>query len=90
MSRQEAEQLAGCIRSEAGKLIEVLGVEPLGLPASSYSKTEFFVKCSCKKTGLRFAVKSPEHWEYLKQHVLVRICKLLYRLIRPMIEPARV
>jgi len=82
MNWQEAEQLAECIRTDAAKLIVVLGIEPLGRVSNPVYATDFFVKCACKATGLQFAVKSLEHWEDLKQHVIVRICKMVYRLFK--------
>lgn len=81
MDWQEAEWLSEHIRTDAGGLIEVEGIERLGSPGG-LSYTEFFVRCRCKKTGLQFAVKSLEHWERLKRHALVRLCKLLYQLLQ--------
>jgi hypothetical protein len=81
MNRQEAEQLAECIRTEAGKQIAVLGIKPFGPGNPSYA-SDYFVNCACKMTGLRFVVKSSEHWENLKQHVIVRLCRAVYRLIK--------
>lgn len=82
MDWQEAEQLAERIRTEAGKQIAVVGIEPLGPVKNPAYASHFFVKCACKATGLPFAVKSFEHWEDLKKHVIVRICKLMYKLLK--------
>ena len=82
MNWQEAEQLAECIRTDAPKQIVVLGIEQLGPVHNPFYAPSFFVKCACKRTGLQFAVKSLEHWEDLKNHVIVRLCKLVYRLIK--------
>ena len=82
MNWEEAEQLAEHIRAESPKPIVVLGIEPFGPASRSSYTSDFFVKCGCKITGLQFVVKSFEHWEDLKQHVIVRICKPLYRLIQ--------
>ena len=81
MDKQEAEQLVERIETDAAKVIVVLGIEPFGTVSNPSYATDFFVKCACKRTGLRFAVKSLEHWEDLKQHVLVRICKFMFRLM---------
>ena len=82
MTWQEAEQLAERIRTEAPKLIVVIGIDHLGPVSNRAYATEFAVKCACKITGLRFVVNSFEHWEDLKQHVIVRLCKAVYRLFR--------
>ena len=82
MNQQEAEQLAERIRSEGPKLIVVVGVEHLGPASHPDYATEFAVKCACKTTGLRFIVKSLEHWERLNEHVIVRLCKIVSRLFK--------
>ena len=82
MNWQEAEQLSECIQRDASKLIMVLGIEPLGPARSASYASGFFVKCACKRTGLRFAVKSLEHWEDLKEHVIIRICRTVYKLMK--------
>ena len=82
MNWQEAEQLSECIRTDASKLIVVLGIEPYGPARNASHASGFFVKCACKRTGLRFAVKSLEHWEDLKEHVIVRICKAVSRFLK--------
>lgn len=82
MDKHEAEQLVERIETDAAKVIVVLGIEPFGTVSNPSYATDFFVKCACKATGLRFAVKSLEHWEDLKQHVLVRICRFVYRLMK--------
>ena len=82
MNWQEAEQLAECIRTETAGLIVVLGIEHLGPAGNPLYATEFFVKCACKRTGLQFAVKSLEHWEDLKEYVIIRICRWVYRFIK--------
>lgn len=81
MNWQEAEQLVERIKAEVPKQIVVVGIEPYGSTNKSAYATDFFVKCACKVTGLRFVVKSIEHWEDLKRHVLVRICKRVYELL---------
>ena len=78
MIREEAEQLAECIRTDAGKQIAVLGIEPFGAGINSSYQADFFVKCACRKTGLQFVVKSFEHWKDINQNVIVRLCKLIY------------
>ncbi len=80
MNWQEAEQLAEQIRGEAPKMIVVVGIEHLGPASHPVYATEFAVQCACKTTGLRFIVKSLEHWENLKGHVIVRLCKTVARL----------
>lgn len=81
MNKQEAEQLAKHIRVEAPKMIAVLGIDHLGPSNPSYA-TEFGVKCACKITSFQFIVQSLEHWEDLKEHVIIRLCKMmLNRLI---------
>ena len=82
MNWQEAEQLAERIQTEAPKMIVVLGIKHMGSASSPAYATEFCVKCACKITGVSFIVQSLEHWEDLKQHVIVRLCKRVYRLIR--------
>jgi len=82
MNWQEAEQLVERIRAEAPKPIAVLGIEPFGSGTNLTYASDYFVKCECQVTGLRFVVKSLEHWEDLKQHVIVRICKVAYRLVK--------
>lgn len=82
MKREEAEQLAECIRTEAGKQIAVLGIEPFGGAINSSYPVDFFVKCSCKTTNLRFVVKSLAHWKAINQHVIVRLCKLIYSFVK--------
>ena len=85
MNWQQAEQLAELIRTEAPKPIVVVGIEPFGpAPLSSYP-SDYFVECRCQITGLRFVVKSFEHWEDLKEHVLVRICKSVYGLVKHLV-----
>jgi hypothetical protein len=82
MRWEEAEQLAECIRTEAGKQIAVLGIEPFGGASNSSYPVDFFVKCACKTTNLRFVVKSLEHWKAINQHVIVRLCKLIYSFLK--------
>lgn len=82
MNWQEAEQLVERIRAEAPKPIAVLGIEPFGPGAKLPYAPEYYVKCECQITGLRFVVKSLEHWEDLKQHVIVRICKVVYGFVK--------
>ena len=82
MNFEEAERLVDRIKVEAPKPIVVLGIEPFGTATRSSYTSDFFVKCSCKITGLQFVVKSSEHWEDLKYHVIVRICKPLYGLLK--------
>jgi hypothetical protein len=82
MNWQEAEQLAERIRTEAGKVIVVVGIEPFGPVKNPAYASDFFVKCACRVTGLPFVVKSLEHWEDLKEHVIVRICKVIYKLFK--------
>lgn len=82
MNWQEAEQLVERIRAEAPKPIAVLGIEPFGPATNLTYVSDYFVQCECQITGLRFVVKSLEHWEDLKQHVIVRICKVVYRLVK--------
>ena len=81
MNWQEAEQLAERIRKEAPKLIVVRGIDHLG-PVNRAYASEFAVQCACRITGLRFVVTSFEHWEDLKQHVIVRLCKVNNRFFR--------
>ncbi len=80
MTWQEAEQLAEHIRSEAPKMIVVVGIEHLGSASHPVYATAFAVKCACRTTGLPFLVKSLEHWERLKNNVIVRLCKTVARL----------
>jgi len=82
MRWEEAEQLAECIRTEAGKQIAVVGIEPFGAAINSSYPADFFVKCACKTTGLQFVVKSFEHWKDINQHVIVRLCKLIYGFLK--------
>jgi hypothetical protein len=82
MNREEAEQLAEVIRKEAPSQIVVLGIEPLGPVSNPTYATGFFVKCACKVTGLQFVMKSFQQWENLKQHVIIRVCRFVYRLIK--------
>lgn len=82
MDRQEAEQLAERIQKEAGEQIAVLGIQPLG-PAGNLSYgSSFFVKCSCKITGLQFVMKSAEQWEHLHQHIIMRLCRWVYSIVK--------
>jgi hypothetical protein len=82
MNRQEAEQLAERIRSEAPKLLTVVGIEHLGPASEPIYATDFAVKCACQISGLQFVVHSLQHWEDLKQHVIVRLCKWVSRLFK--------
>jgi len=82
MDQQGAEQLAERIRTEVIKLIVVVGIEHLGPATNPSYATGFFVKCACKVTGLQFAVTSFEHWENLKHHVIVRLCKAVSRVVK--------
>ena len=82
MNWQEAEQLAERIRSEAPRLIVVVGIEHLGPASQPRYATDFAVKCACKISGLPFLVKSLEHWDDLQGNVIVRLCKAVYRLFR--------
>ncbi len=81
MNWQEAEKLVERIKVEVPKQIVVVGIEPYGSTSRSSYAADYFVKCACKVTGLRFVVKSFEHWEDLKRHVIVRVCKHVYKLI---------
>jgi hypothetical protein len=78
MNRQEAEQLAERIRIEAPPSILVIGIEPFGPATNPFLGTDYFVKCACRIPSIPFAVKSFEHWEDLKHHVLLRLCKWVY------------
>lgn len=82
MNRLEAEQLAERIRSEAPRMIAVVGIEYLGPASHPDYATEFAVKCACKVTGLWIIVKSLEHWEHLKDNVIVRLCKIVSRFFK--------
>lgn len=85
MDWEQAEQLAERIRTEAPKPIIVVGIEPFGPGPKSFYASGFFVKCRCQITGLHFVVKSLEHWEDLKEHVLLRICKSVYSFIKRLV-----
>ena len=85
MNWEQAEQLVERIRKEAPKPIIVVGIEPYGPGPSSTYASDFFVKCRCQVTGLQFVVKSFEHWEDLKEHVLIRICKTVFSFIKRLV-----
>ncbi len=55
----------------------VVGIEDYGPGLALAYGSDFFVQCRCQVSGLRFVVKSLEHWEDLKANVLIRICTMV-------------